>query len=499
MTAQLGYHFLTTHWLSSSRFNQLSPTLDISTAVVSIKKSGAIMKFSRAGYLLVVGYTTVSVVHTTKSLFSTLLSSPVKDIIPPFSSSPLRIAKETWDPGLSRPLDSGVKSDHHHRVQLSSGELLGSYLADNSNGSSGSFSHDTGLLRSTSVDDVLFSKAFATSMRPSQVVPYFYRATGPFSEDEVTITSIITSDRLDVFARLVERYQGPISVTFHVKNSTQQQVSQILDYLQKIVTASETVVRFADIHLVLDSFDRQFNTWRNIARLFARTNFVMMLDIDFYLCTDFRLTLRNNPWVRAKLEEGLSAFVIPAFEYTDPRQEKGFSTFPTTKQDLLSKIKAGTISMFHASWKPGHNSTDYPKFYNAPAGDVYKVTTYQSAYEPYVIFKKAGPPWCEERFVGYGGNKAACLFEMYLSGMNYYVLADHFIIHQKHLYEESARRTERKYNRKIYASFKEEVCFRYLRSYRDTGRLNTTRARNAISECRKLKPIRMGAPQLLGD
>lgn len=87
------------------------------------------------------------------------------------------------------------------------------------------------------------------------------------------------------------------------------------------------------------------------------------------------------------------------------------------------------------------------------------MTRYQAAYEPYVIFRKDGPPWsalfmavifflvqllvrCDERFVGYGGNKAACLFEMYLSGMSYYVLGDHFIIHQNHLYEEKVRKDE---------------------------------------------------------
>ena len=117
--------------------------------------------------------------------------------------------------------------------------------------------------------------------------------------------------------------------------------------------------------------------------------------------------------------------------------------------------------MFHAFWAPGHNATDYKRFYSSPPGEVYKVTKYQSAYEPYVIFKKNGPPWyviptlyglqnnqflfllrCDERFVGYGGNKAACLFEMYLAGVSYYVLADHFVIHQNHLYEEMARKNE---------------------------------------------------------
>jgi len=49
---------------------------------------------------------------------------------------------------------------------------------------------------------------------------------------------------------------------------------------------------------------------------------------------------------------------------------------------------------------------------------------------------------CDERFIGYGGNKAACLFETYLSGVSYSVLADDFIIHQSHAYAEDARNHE---------------------------------------------------------
>ena len=67
---------------------------------------------------------------------------------------------------------------------------------------------------------------------------------------------------------------------------------------------------------------------------------------------------------------------------------------------------------------------------------------------------------------------------MYLSGVSFYVLSDHFLIHQSHKYEEEARREEvsrasqqymsiatytsqRKSNRKVYADFKEEACLRY--------------------------------------
>ena len=135
------------------------------------------------------------------------------------------------------------------------------------------------------------------------------------------------------------------------------------------------------------------------------------------------------------------------------------------------------------------------------------MTQYQAGYEPYVVVRKDAGGWCvslprqgsqpgcsytcvcgrcDERFTGYGGNKAACLFEMYLSGVSFYVLSDHFLIHQSHTYEEEARKNEvsehtfsselcaiqitrpkqRRYNRKIHSDFKEETCLRFFPSIR---------------------------------
>lgn len=94
--------------------------------------------------------------------------------------------------------------------------------------------------------------------------------------------------------------------------------------------------RFVDVHLVVDSFDRQFNTWRNIARFFARTDFVMMLDIDFAPCTDFRTAVRQSKPIMDKLREGLSAFVIPAFEYKDYKEGQNQLAFPRDKRVRLT-------------------------------------------------------------------------------------------------------------------------------------------------------------------
>lgn len=91
---------------------------------------------------------------------------------------------------------------------------------------------------------------------------------------------------------------------------------------------------------------------------------------------------------------------------------------------------------------------------------------------------------CDERFIGYGGNKAACLFELYLSGVSFYVLPDDFLIHQSHAYAEKARKHERKYNRKLYTDFREELCFRYLISFLD--QIESPRAKVSLKRHRDM-------------
>lgn len=150
--------------------------------------------------------------------------------------------------------------------------------------------------------------------------------------------------------------------------------------------------------------------WRNVAKWFARTDYVMMLDVDFWLCTDFRTRLRQDKYLMNLLSSGRAALVVPAFEYS--RQSDGVdpTTFPTNKAALKTLADAGHIGMFHKSWLPGHGPTNYEKFFSTEE-ESYEVTRYTHSYEPYVIYKKEGSPFCDERFIGYGGNKAACVRE----------------------------------------------------------------------------------------
>lgn len=336
-------------------------------------------------------------------------------------------------------------------------------------------------------EDHFLSLSFSSSLQPSKVIPYYYRASGPdqpdFVKEDITITTLVTSNRFKVFERLVDNYQGPVSATVHVTDTDTH--SELLRSLDDLYNSNPNMMKYVDIHLVYDPFDRQFNMWRNVAKFFARTEYVMMLDVDFWLCTDFRSRILGSAEIMSRLKGGMAAFVVPAFEFHKQSDGVDPDTFPTEKSALLDLVKAEKIGMFHKSWAPGHGSTNYTRYYDAKPGEVYRVQGYTHSYEPYVIFKKEGTPWCDERFIGYGGNKAACLFELYLSGVSFYVLPDDFLIHQSHAYAEKARKHERRYNRKLYTDFREELCFRYLNLFLD--QIDSPRAKNLAVECKKIK------------
>jgi hypothetical protein len=121
-------------------------------------------------------------------------------------------------------------------------------------------------------------------------------------------------------------------VAIHISNTPKEQRDAVLRELHNLYTTSPGMSTWVDVHLILDNFDRQFNMWRNVARFFARTELVMMLDVDFAVCTDFRGQVLRSPAIMDKLRNGDTALVIPAFEFVDQQDGRDADTFPTTKE-----------------------------------------------------------------------------------------------------------------------------------------------------------------------
>ncbi|KAI9475893.1 MAG: glycosyl-transferase for dystroglycan-domain-containing protein [Benjaminiella poitrasii] len=332
-------------------------------------------------------------------------------------------------------------------------------------------------------EDLILSKIFSDAMGPSKVIPYYFRATEKFDQEEITIATLVTHNRFPVLSRLATRYKGPISVAIHVNDDHTKDT--ILRDLHAMYENNADMGKYVDIHLVVDKFDRQFNMWRNVAKFFVRTDYLMMLDVDFHICTDFRESIRKSKELMGILRSGRGAIVVPAFEYLVEEDGEDWRLFPKDKEALMNIVLTEKIDMFHVNWTRGHGSTDYKKWYQSSRP--YKVTDYNYSYEPYAIFKKEGSPWCDERFIGYGANKAACLYEIYLAGIDYWVLPNDFLIHQTHHYPEDTRAKERKYNKKLYDYFREEVCLRYTRLMISAGLWDTDIANNLKRECTKIK------------
>ncbi|CAO3645969.1 unnamed protein product [Mucor hiemalis] len=287
-------------------------------------------------------------------------------------------------------------------------------------------------------EQLIKSKIFSSSMGLDNVTPYYFKASRKIKSQDITLATLVTRNRFRVLSRLATNYKGPISAAIHVLDD-KDKVATIKE-LGKIYSSNPDMQKYVDVHLIIDKFDRQFNMWRNTAKLFTRSDYLMMLDVDFHLCTDFRRSIFNNPALTKMLQSGKTAIVVPAFEYVDQKDGDDWRTFPVKKEDVIQQVNDLKLDTFHSSWVSGHGATNYTHWYSAK--DIYPVTEYEFSYEPYVIYKKEGTPWCDERFIGYGANKAACLYEIFISGVDYYVLPNDFLIHQSHKYANHDRTRE---------------------------------------------------------
>lgn len=57
-------------------------------------------------------------------------------------------------------------------------------------------------------EDFFLSKAFSGSLQPTKVIPYYYRASEITRQRDITITTLVTSNRFQILAALADKYQG---------------------------------------------------------------------------------------------------------------------------------------------------------------------------------------------------------------------------------------------------------------------------------------------------
>ncbi|GAA94586.1 uncharacterized protein L969DRAFT_89664 [Mixia osmundae IAM 14324] len=120
---------------------------------------------------------------------------------------------------------------------------------------------------------------------------------------------------------------------------------------------------------------------------------------------------------------------------------------------------------------------------------LYKVTDYDLHYSPHLVISREAQPWCTERFQT---NQAACVYQMYLSGAELYVLPDEWAFTLEPVQGESsntmdeADRIKTSISSRLYTKFHQEACMHYGRGFLSLDQWQSDRATHLRFMCERV-------------
>ncbi|EGC35495.1 hypothetical protein DICPUDRAFT_152182 [Dictyostelium purpureum] len=247
---------------------------------------------------------------------------------------------------------------------------------------------------------------------------YAYRAIGDIESYEITIVTQFTIDRMDRIAMMADIWRAPISAAVYIRNQSD------IDSVFKLVRNSFSVAQFVDIHFLYSNQTRYpVNNLRNLALVNARTDWTLLLDVDFVTNEGMYEYLQSL--LKEIDKNKLVSFIIPSFSSSISHYD-----FPTGKVDLIQMVEAGDIKIINKNVCPRcHGPTDYSRWFSAV--EPYKVD-YRWLYEPFLLYNKSQIELYDERLKGYGFDKNSHTFGMAAQGFSFYVLPEAWIIHMNH-------------------------------------------------------------------
>ncbi|CAL8074741.1 unnamed protein product [Calicophoron daubneyi] len=259
-----------------------------------------------------------------------------------------------------------------------------------------------------------------------------YSYSDKASEQQITLVSQLTFDRLDRLENIARSWEGPISLALYL---TDREASLLVEYVE----GSQTLCKRRNIgyHVVyIDGLFYPINELRNVGMRFAQTEFVFLLDIDFlpsegiYGSLQQRVLRHLLQFVPTGTSDQVisiprpACLVVPAFETFIAQFE-----LPKSKTELEGAWKRGDITQFrHKIWTAGHLATNYTRWLTA--NETYEVT-WSADYEPYVVVSRHAVSF-DQRFVGFGWNKASFIMALDALGYQFLVIPEAFIIHMPH-------------------------------------------------------------------
>ena len=241
----------------------------------------------------------------------------------------------------------------------------------------------------------------------------------PMDEYDITLVTHLSLSHLRELQLLLNHWKGPISIAVYAKDI------EVLKFAEFMKTSGVLKRRKnLAIHIVYQrGYLYPINYLRNIALNAVSTPYVFLSDGDllpmynlYSLLKRATKTLMNVPQRRA--------LVVPGFESV----EYTFH-FPHNKSDVLNLMHQNTITTMCPYCKSDNNApTDIERW--AKSSKPYRVD-WKMNYQPYVVVKSDVVRY-DQRFVGYGFNKASHIMELKAQLYEFIVLPDVFIIHTPH-------------------------------------------------------------------
>ena len=313
------------------------------------------------------------------------------------------------------------------------------------------------------------------------------RVPKPTSDFDWMTTLVIqtSADRLWIVNETCARWNDPIVAVVFVSSAKPELTTRQLGIIQEFFTKTEKscphleVVQYMATSQESKIDQYPVNRLRNIGLDHVRTSHVMVMDVDFVPSKDLDQTIRSalkqQEAVRTKYpdlklaSQERQAIVVPAFERQPPRPcetEKECATYLQTNSSFLPKTfeelhkcnatQDCIVFQSKVNWD-GHYSTrsqawlERKWFHHDDDGekrDLKSVQCFHSfRYEPYVVLRwcpaisaasgSSGDltpvaPYYDERFYGYGKNKIELISHLRMSGYQFAILPEGFIIHNPH-------------------------------------------------------------------
>jgi len=258
------------------------------------------------------------------------------------------------------------------------------------------------------------------------------RAMGPSADKaqmknfRVTLVTQLTTDRLNRLRELCKYWKGPTSAAVMLlQTEDRNRAERRLKHIFRDPSMDMTTVHLVEQPTCCEHFVYPINELRNIAIENSDTDYVFLDDVDLVPKENMAKDMTAFLDEMGELDMfKKAAFVVPAFE-TGLRE-----WVPRNKADLIQKVASGFVNPAKLShFSPAHAPTDFDRWYESKK--MYEAV-YKMFFEPYVIVKKGVDPIYDERFQGYGHNKAEHAYELSARGYTFFVLPDAFVCHINH-------------------------------------------------------------------